>query len=84
LANSDAFWSWTLEEIERFTSKTSESLWGCIEWQGWKNEKGYGRMRIGGRVWFTHRIAWVLANQRMLAPTDIVMHWCDNPALLQP
>jgi hypothetical protein len=84
LADEDVFWSWTLEEIERFTSKTTESLFGCIEWQGWRNEKGYGRMKIGGRVWFTHRIAWILANQRMLQPTDIVMHSCDNPRCCNP
>lgn len=78
------FWFWTIEEIERFWSKTEKTLLGCIEWQGWKNEKGYGRMKIGNCVWFTHRIAWILANLKMLEPTDIIMHWCDNPRCCNP
>ena len=81
---NEPFWSWTLEEISRFTSKARETSFGCIEWKGWKNEKGYGRMKIGGRVWFTHRIAWVLANQKMLQSGDIVMHRCDNPCCCNP
>lgn len=61
---------------------------GCHEWQGWRNEKGYGRVNLwvaGVRtVAFVHRLAWEIHNGRSLEPGEIVMHRCDNPKCANP
>ncbi|RYG35406.1 HNH endonuclease [bacterium] len=61
---------------------------GCYEWQGYRNEKGYGRIELrAGRervVVFVHRLVWQIQNKRMLKPGEIVMHVCDNPKCANP
>ena len=52
----------------------------CREWQGSKNEKGYGQRRVAGRVVKVHR--WVAAQVHGWDAIDgkVVMHLCDNRA----
>lgn len=52
---------------------------GCHEFNGCRNEHGYGAMRGGdGRTVLAHRLAWELANGPV--PEDMcVCHRCDNP-----
>lgn len=56
----------------------------CWEWTGWKNEKGYGRLRYKGQHWFAHRAAYAMANKKVFEPLDIVMHLCNNPKCCNP
>lgn len=49
---------------------------GCLLWCGWTDSKGYGRMKIGGRAFGAHRVAWEAA--RGPIPPDMeVCHRCD-------
>jgi hypothetical protein len=54
----------------------------CIEYDGFRNANGYGRVnkRVGGKLIsrYVHRTAWEQANGPIPAGM-IVMHLCDNP-----
>jgi HNH endonuclease len=55
---------------------------GCIPWLGYKNYRGYGVFRIGGKDSIrtsAHRISWVLVNGDLPAGL-LVLHKCDNPS----
>ena len=55
----------------------------CIEWQGTKTKKGYGRKWFKGRLWQAHRVAYLKA----YGPFDLtlcVCHHCDNPSCVNP
>ncbi len=51
---------------------------GCHEWTGSTFLSGYGRMKIGGRTYRTHRVIWECANGP-IPPGMLVCHRCDNP-----
>ena len=51
---------------------------GCIEWVGSSDAKGYGQLRIRGKLVKAHRYAV----ERVKGPIPagmVVMHACDNP-----
>lgn len=56
---------------------------GCWLWNGAKHERGYGRVRFHGRLWSTHRLAYLVEHGR-LADGDLVLHHCDSPACVRP
>lgn len=59
---------------------------GCKEWNGYRNELGYGQFREGrgrGRLVRVHRVVF----KRYVGPlrkTEHVMHICDNPSCSEP
>lgn len=59
---------------------------GCWEWQGYRNENGYGFTRVGGRGsngMFAHRLSWTI--HRGPIPDGLqVLHRCDNPCCVRP
>lgn len=56
---------------------------GCHNWTGAKNPKGYGRMKVGGRLLLPHRVAYEAA--RGSIPDGLVIdHLCRNPACCNP
>jgi len=60
----------------------------CWLWTGATCGPGYGRLKIGGRVYSAHRVAYELANGA-IPPTPghhgaLVMHSCDNPRCCNP
>ena len=52
---------------------------GCIEYTGYRNESGYGRLRFMGSKWLASRLTWFLAYGPIPAEM-LVLHHCDNPA----
>lgn len=51
----------------------------CREWQGARNNRGYGKRTIGRRSYYAHRWAWIEAHGPI--PDGLfVLHHCDNPA----
>jgi len=56
---------------------TPDPQTGCIEWAGHKNQDGYGRIRVDGKLVLTHRLAYELKHGPI--PDDqCVLHRCDN------
>lgn len=55
-----------------------DKVTGCHEWQGPRNEKGYGKVRYKGRTWLVHRAVWDEANGPIPAGM-FVCHSCDRP-----
>jgi hypothetical protein len=60
----------------------------CWEWQGYRDQLGYGQFSIRLRPgrWRrigTHRLAWELTYGRIL-PRIFVCHHCDNPPCVRP
>jgi hypothetical protein len=71
------------EIMARMRRKTIITPKGCWEWQGYKSEKGYGRMYIDGKTRTMHRVAWKIANGE--DPGDyLVRHTCDNSSCWNP
>lgn len=55
----------------------------CWEWQGAKNQEGYGTIMAGKRMWRTHRVMWT--NTYGEIPEGlVVMHLCNNPKCCNP
>ena len=79
----------TAEERVRFYGWTVTRS-GCWEWNGHRDGRGYGRLRVEGRLQPTHRVAyeiWVGPIPELLG-TDfrgtVIMHKCDNPPCINP
>lgn len=68
------FWS----KVEVLQSKNV-----CWEWKKYRNELGYGQIKIDGACHHAHRVAVQLAGVK-LGSEDVVMHSCDNPACCNP
>jgi len=51
---------------------------GCLEWTGSRQSRGYGHLRVNGKLILAPRLAWSLVNGPI---TDglRVCHRCDNP-----
>jgi hypothetical protein len=55
----------------------------CWEWEGYRVQGGYGRVRLNGTKWLAHRAAWALANGP-IPEGNVVRHTCDNPPCANP
>lgn len=56
---------------------------GCWEWQGGRDEYGYGVVRVKGRNMRAHRAMWEVT----YGPITLglfVLHSCDNPPCIRP
>lgn len=66
----------------KLSLKTKE-INGCLVWTGTKAHFGYGIMRLSGKSFRTHRLAYELRFGRI--PRGIhVLHRCDNPPCVNP
>jgi hypothetical protein len=71
----------------RFWSKLGEPTpKGCREWKGLRSPTNYGLFRIKGKVYYAHRISYMLYNaveyEDMVGL--VVRHKCDNPPCCNP
>ena len=55
----------------------------CMEWTGTRNERGYGGLRVDGRLVKAHRFAYELTCGPIPDGLD-VLHSCDNPPCCNP
>lgn len=68
---------------QRFWLKVAKSD-GCWEWQGTRQEHGYGSLRHGkNRKWYAHRVSFAIANGDIPKGMS-VCHRCDNPSCVRP
>ena len=71
----------------RFWANTKEGANGCIEWQGYRDRQGYGkvmRVAVTKMPLLAHRYAWMLTHSEVLLPGAVVRHSCDNPPCVNP
>ncbi len=80
---------WTTPEA-RFWTRVRVSD-GCWEWTGFclpvtnhPELRGYGQIRIEGRVYLTHRFSWVLHYGLIVPETLLTLHHCDNRPCVRP
>lgn len=67
---------------ERFTKRLRREG-ECVVWTGWRERNGYGRIRVFGEKWSTHRLSYSLSKGEI--PDGLyVMHQCDNPPCVNP
>ena len=63
---------------ERLASGYTVTANGCHEWNGSKNNKGYGVIWFDGRLHLAHRAAWLAAYGAFPAPGLVTDHVCEN------
>jgi hypothetical protein len=71
--------------IRRFDRKVNKSD-GCWNWCGYKDKRGYGKIRLGSTqatpMVLAHRVAWAI--QYGDPGQNVVCHSCDNPTCVNP
>jgi hypothetical protein len=72
-------------DIARFWSRVAIAGQAeCWLWQGGGRRNGYGAIKIGGRMYSTHRIAYELKHGTTPPRTMFVMHTCDIKKCVNP
>lgn len=74
----------------RTKKTTSELFWGWVDksgdcwiWMGYRDRKGYGQVRVNGKTFYSHRMAWILS-VGYIPKGMCVLHHCDNPKCVNP
>jgi hypothetical protein len=71
--------------LERLLNKVIvNDVTDCWEWQGGKNNIGYGMMRDENRMRTIHRVSYEEHSQTKIPAGMSVMHSCDNPLCANP
>jgi hypothetical protein len=71
------------QDTDRFFSKVNKLPNGCWLWTDHRDECGYGKFRIGKRMFLAHRISYQLRNE-VIPEGMLVCHHCDNPQCVNP
>lgn len=67
----DRFWEYVIK---------SDACW---IWNGYKNQRGYGYIKVIGKFIQTHRMSWVM-HYGDIPEGLCVLHKCDNPSCVRP
>ena len=71
--------------LERLLNKVIvNEVTDCWEWQGGKNNIGYGLIRDEKRMRTTHRVSYEEHTQTKIPNHLVTMHSCDNPCCVNP
>ena len=74
---------WTLED--RISDQIIiNPVTQCWEWQGCKNNIGYGMIRDGKKMRTVHRVSYDLHNQTVVPHDVCVYHTCSNYTCCNP
>ena len=74
-----------LKDIRRFLIKVRMVDGGCWFWLGYKDQKGYGQFKIGGRAGrahWAHRVSVAIFTGSV--PPWVMHHKCQNPSCVNP
>ena len=77
---------YTLKQVNNFLSKVSggEDIKQCWEWQGWRDNKGRGRIKVKGTKIYSHRFSFHIYNGYLPEKPLVIRHTCDNPSCCNP
>ena len=67
---------------KRFHSRYEIMPNGCWNWLGKKMPNGYGRINLGSKYQYAHRISWFLKHGEF--PKQFACHKCDNRSCVNP
>ena len=71
--------------IDRLLNKiVINQVTDCWEFQGGKNNIGYGMIRDGKKMRTTHRVSYEEHSQTKIPAGLVVMHSCDNKCCVNP
>lgn len=70
------------KELERFWSKVEKSS-DCWIWTAGLNSVGYGKIRLGGRHVYAHRVSYSLT-YGTIPPGMVIDHMCHNSVCVNP
>jgi hypothetical protein len=68
--------------LDRMFARSKRTDRGCLEWQGERFKKKYGRIKVDGVRYLVHRLSWLLQRGE-IPPGKQVLHHCDNPPCWQ-
>ena len=70
---------------QRFLARViiPKDLSKCWEWQACKNARGYGRIGVNGKIYYAHRISYLMFNGPLNADC-VICHNCDNTSCVNP
>lgn len=66
---------------EKLLSKTTRLESGCLLFEGQKDRRGYGFLRLGGRLQRAHRLMYAL-HFGTIPQGLVIRHRCDNPSCI--
>ena len=55
----------------------------CLLWTGQKDKRGYGFLRLEGRLQRAHRLMYAI-HHGPIPPGQVVRHRCDTPSCIAP
>ena len=56
----------------------------CWPWLGCNNGSGYGVARVNKKDNHSHRVAWILSNDKIPDHMTVIRHKCDNRICVNP
>ena len=68
---------------DRLKAKSMPVASGCVEWQGYTNEHGYGMIRSGKKRELAHRMSYQAAFGE-IKDEMCILHRCDNRLCINP
>jgi len=72
-----------MDIVEKLLSRIKVNAAGCFEWQSYRDEDGYGRIRFDGSRSGAHRVSYRVFRGDF--PRELlVCHHCDNPCCINP
>lgn len=69
--------------FERIKGRIEIDEGGCWNWRGSHSNDMYGTIRVGEKVWRTHRVTYTVANGP-IPRGKVVRHACDNTRCCNP
>ena len=72
----------TFDDVWRFNLNVDKSG-DCWIWEAKQNGDGYGLIKIKGKVYLTHRVAWRIFHKEDPGAVRL-LHSCNNPSCVNP